>query len=115
MEGNKKMKFGARKPSIKKSISARTTGKAKRAIKKSVIPPYGKKSMGWIHDPKKATYNKIYNKTTFGLGNIFGVLGEVFSLIGGIIALIFGLIQMAFYLGVLYLIFYFIYRVFISF
>lgn len=109
------MKFGARKPSIKKSISARTTGKAKRAIKKSVIPSYGKRGMGWIHDPKKATYNKIYNKTSFGLGNIFGVLGEAFSLIGGIIALIFGLIQMAFYLGVLYLIFYFIYRVFISF
>lgn len=38
------MKFGARKPSIKKSISARTTGKAKRAIKKSVIPSYGKKA-----------------------------------------------------------------------
>ncbi|EPB8161949.1 TPA: hypothetical protein I9092_001882 [Clostridium perfringens] len=109
------MKFGARKPSIRRSISARTTGRVTRSIKKSVIPSYGKKSMGWIHDPKKATYNKIYNKTTFGLGNIFGVLGEVFSLIGGIIALIFGLIQMAFYLGVLYLIFYFIYRVFISF
>lgn len=105
------MKFGARKPSIRRSISARTTGRVTRSIKKSVIPSYRKKSIGWIHDPNKAKYNKI----TFGLGNIFGVLGEVFSLIGGIIALIFGLIQMAFYLGVLYLIFYFIYRVFISF
>ena len=27
------MKFGMRKPSLKKSISARTTGKAKRTIK----------------------------------------------------------------------------------
>ena len=37
------MKIGMRKPSIKKSISARTTGKAKRAVKKAVIPGYGKK------------------------------------------------------------------------
>ncbi len=28
------MKFGMRKPSIKRSISARTTGRAKRAVKK---------------------------------------------------------------------------------
>ena len=31
------MRFGMRTPSIKKSIKARTTGKAKRAIKKAVI------------------------------------------------------------------------------
>ena len=37
------MKFGMRKPSLKKSLKARTTGKAKRAIKKAVIPGYGKK------------------------------------------------------------------------
>ena len=34
------MRFGMRTPSIKKSIKARTTGKAKRAIKKAVIPGY---------------------------------------------------------------------------
>ena len=109
------MKFGARKPSIKKSISARTTGRVTRSIKKSVNPTYGKKGMGWVNDPKKATYNKIYNKTSFGLGEVLEVIGSVFSIIGGIIALIFGLIQAVFYLGVLYLIFYFIYSVFISF
>ena len=37
-----KMKFGMRTPSIKKSIKARTTGKAKRAVKKALIPGYGK-------------------------------------------------------------------------
>ena len=36
------MKFGMRTPSIKKSIKARTTGKAKRAVKKALIPGYGK-------------------------------------------------------------------------
>lgn len=37
------MKFGLRTPSLKKSISARTTGRAKRTIKKALIPGYGKK------------------------------------------------------------------------
>lgn len=64
------MKFGVRKPSIKKSISARTTGRAKRAVKRAVVPGYGKKGMGWVHDPKKAAYNKVYNKTSIGLGSL---------------------------------------------
>lgn len=64
------MKLGMRKPSIKKSISARTTGKMKRAVKKSVNPTYGKKGMGMINDPKKSVYNKVYNKTTFGLNDV---------------------------------------------
>lgn len=58
------MKVGYRKPSIKKSIKARTTGKVKRQIKSSINPLYGKKGMGWINDPKKAAYNKVYNITT---------------------------------------------------
>lgn len=65
------MKIGMRKPSIKKSISARTTGRAKRAIKKALIPGYGKKGMGWIKNPKKAAYNKVYNKTSFSLWDLF--------------------------------------------
>lgn len=65
------MKFGMRKPSLKKSLKARTTGKAKRAIKKALIPGYGKKGTGWIKDPKKALYNKVYNKTTFSIFDLF--------------------------------------------
>jgi len=65
------MKFGMRKPSIKKSIKARTTGKAKRAIKKSVVPGYGKKGTGMIKSPKKAVYNKVYNKTSFSIFDLF--------------------------------------------
>ena len=41
------MKLGMRKPSLKKSLKARTTGKAKRAVKKSINPTYGKKR-NWI-------------------------------------------------------------------
>ena len=48
------MKIGIRKPSLKRSISARTTGKVKRTVKKSLIPGYGKKGMGWITTPKMA-------------------------------------------------------------
>lgn len=64
------MKFGMRKPSLKRSFKARTTGRAKRTVKKALIPGYGKKGMGLLH-PKRAVYNKIYKKTTFGLGDIF--------------------------------------------
>ncbi len=59
------MKFGMRKPSLKKSIKARTTGKIKRKAKKAVNPLYGKKGMGYIKNPKRAVKNKIYKKTTF--------------------------------------------------
>lgn len=65
------MKFGLRKPSIKKSIKARTTGRIKRTVKKTINPLYGKRGIGFIKDPKKSIYNKIYKKTSFGLGDIF--------------------------------------------
>ena len=65
------MKFGLRTPSLKKSFKARTTGRAKRAVKKALIPGYGKKGMGWIKSPKKAAYNKVYKKTTKSIFDIF--------------------------------------------
>ena len=65
------MKFGLRTPSLKRSFKARTTGKAKRAVKKALIPGYGKKDSGWIKNPKKAAYNKVYNKTSFSLKDLF--------------------------------------------
>lgn len=65
------MKFGLRTPSLKKSFKARTTGRAKRAVKKALIPGYGKKGMGWIKNPQKAAYNKAYNKTSFSIWDIF--------------------------------------------
>lgn len=60
------MKYGMRKPSWKKSLSARTTGRAKRAVKRAVIPGYGKRGMGWLH-PKRALYNRVYRRTTFSI------------------------------------------------
>ncbi|MFV0504262.1 MAG: hypothetical protein ACK5LT_09905 [Lachnospirales bacterium] len=65
------MKFGLRKPSIKKSIKARTTGKVKRKIKKAINPLYDKKGMGYIKNPERAIKNKIYKKATFSFWDLF--------------------------------------------
>ena len=60
-----------RKPSLTRSLKARTTSKWKRQAKKAIIPGYGKKGVGWIKNPKKTMYNKVYHKTTFGLSDLF--------------------------------------------
>lgn len=65
------MKIGPRKPSIKKSVKARTTGKVKRTINKSINPTYGKKGIGYIKSPEKAIKNKIYHQTTFNIFSVF--------------------------------------------
>ena len=86
------MKFGARKPNLKKSIKARTTGRAKRVIKKSINPSYCKKGMGWVNNPKKAAYNKVYNKTSFNIfKNPLSAIGNILSLGVGLFSSIFGL------------------------
>ena len=55
------MKFGFRIPSLTKRIAARTS--LKRVIRHNLgfKAPRG---MGWITDPRKALYNKVYNKTS---------------------------------------------------
>jgi len=62
------MKYGIRTPNIKKSIKARTTGYAKRSLKR-ISPSYGIKGIGLIKSPKKSLYNHIYNKTTISIFN----------------------------------------------
>lgn len=60
-----------RRPSIKKSIKARTTGRMKRAVKRKLIPGYGRPGMGFIKDPKRSVKNAIYKRTTFSLWDLF--------------------------------------------
>lgn len=60
-----------RKPSFKKTFKAKTTGKVKRKLKKSINPLYGKKGIGFIKNPKKSTKNKIYHKVSFSWKDIF--------------------------------------------
>lgn len=61
------MKFGLRKPSLKKRISARTSWKRAVRHRAGLKAPKG---MGIITNPKKAMYNKVYNKTSLGIGDI---------------------------------------------
>ena len=65
------MKVGMRKPSLKKSLKARTTGRVKRAVKSTVNPFYGKKGMGFIKNPERSIKNSIYKKTTFSIWDLF--------------------------------------------
>jgi len=55
------MKFGFRTPSLIKRIAARTSWK--RVVRHSLglkVP----RGFGWLTNPKKAAYNRVYNRTT---------------------------------------------------
>ena len=65
IKGNSGVKFGVRKPNVNKSISAKTTGRLERASKRAINPSYGRKGTGFIKDPARASYNKVYNKTSY--------------------------------------------------
>lgn len=69
-------KFGVRKPSIKRSISSRTTGRITRSVKSSVDPFYGKKGTGLVRNPSKSIYNKVYKKTTVGINPMSNIGGD---------------------------------------
>ena len=57
------MKFGIRKPSLKKRIAARTSWRRFIRHRLGLKAPRG---WGWLTNPKKALYNRIYNRTTTG-------------------------------------------------
>ncbi len=65
------MKFGLRKPSLRKSIAARTS--LKRVVKNS-LGLKAPRGMGWLTNPRKAAYNRVYNRTTFSLSGVIGAL-----------------------------------------
>jgi hypothetical protein len=81
------MKFGFRKPSLKKRIAARTS--LKRYVRHSLgfKAPRG---WGWLTNPKKAAYNRVYNRTTVGCLLLFCILiTSILSFVFVIIAIIF--------------------------
>ena len=57
------VRFGFRVPSLKKRLSARTSLKRYVRNNLGLKAPRG---WGWITNPKKAAYNRVYNKTTKG-------------------------------------------------
>lgn len=62
------MKFGIRKPSLKKSIAARTS--VKRIVKNS-LGLRAPRGYGWLTNPKKAAYNRVYSRTTISWASLF--------------------------------------------
>lgn len=65
------MKFGFRKPSFKRSLSAMTRGAATRALKKALLPGYGQKGKSYYTGFEKSAYNKVYNLTTVSIFDLF--------------------------------------------
>lgn len=57
------MKFGIRTPSLRKRIAARTS--VKRYIRNN-LGLKAPRGYGWITHPKKALYNRVYDRTTVG-------------------------------------------------
>jgi len=67
------MKFGLRTPSLKKSLSARTSLKRIARHNFGIKAPRG---WGWLTNPKKAAYNRVYSRVTF---SIWDVLKKLFK------------------------------------
>jgi hypothetical protein len=57
------MKFAFRIPSITKRIAARTS--VKRIIRHN-LGLKAPRGMGWFTNPKRAMYNRVYNRTSRG-------------------------------------------------
>jgi hypothetical protein len=57
------MKFGLRIPSLTKRIAARTSPARFVRQNMGLKAPRG---YGWVTNPKKFVYNKVYNKTSSG-------------------------------------------------
>ncbi len=62
------MKFGFRKPSLTKMIAARTS--PKRLIK-NALGLKAPRGWGWLTNPQKAAYNRVYHRTSFSLIDFF--------------------------------------------
>jgi hypothetical protein len=68
------MKIGFRIPSFKKRLAARTSWKRVLRHSLGLKAPRG---WGWLTNPRKAAYNRIYNRTTVGCGLVVMVLPAV--------------------------------------
>jgi hypothetical protein len=76
------MKFGFRTPSLSRRIAARTSWKRVARHSLGLKAPRG---MGWFTNPRKAAYNRVYNRTTVDPLKLLTRRG---SLVGPIIILL---------------------------
>ena len=58
------MKLGFRIPSLTKRLAARTSPARFVRHNLGLKAPRG---WGWLTNPRKAAYNRVYNRTSFGL------------------------------------------------
>ncbi len=56
------MRFGLRRPSLNKSIAAHTSWRRYVRHNLGLKAPRG---WGWLTDPRRAAYNRVYARTTF--------------------------------------------------
>lgn len=77
------MKYGVRKPSLRKSLAARTSPARFVRHGLGLKAPRG---WGWLTNPKRAAYNRVYNRTTVSawslLGTVVGLLGALLGWLG---------------------------------
>ena len=71
------MKFGLRIPSLTKRIAARLSWKRYVRHSLGLKAPRG---WGWLTNPKKALYNRIYNRTSVGCSVVVIVGGVLVTL-----------------------------------
>lgn len=62
------MKWGPRRPSIKRRLSARLS--LARFIRHN-LGLKAPRGFGWVTNPKKALYNRIYSRLTFSIFDLF--------------------------------------------
>lgn len=61
------MKLGIRKPSIRKSFAARTSPARMVRHRLGLKAPRG---WGWLTNPKRAAYNRVYSRTSVSFWSI---------------------------------------------
>jgi hypothetical protein len=66
------VKFGFRIPSLKRRIAARLSWKRYVRHSLGLKAPRG---WGWLTNPRRALYNRIYNRTSVGCGIVLMILG----------------------------------------
>ena len=61
------MRFGLRRPSLRKMIAAHTSPKRYLRHSLGLKAPRG---WGWLTNPRRAAYNRVYNRTTLSVADL---------------------------------------------
>lgn len=77
------MKLGIRVPSLTRRIAARTSWKRAVRHKVGLKAPGG---LGWLTNPRKAAYNRVYSRTTAGCAVVVGWLLVVVGMAVAVLA-----------------------------